>query len=208
MSNLLDRLEEHKTFPLAARDERLSPYSLRLVRELQDMVSKQNTLINWLVDKFDPYPWNDLDVALSSARRPAVNAPTWRNYDFEIVGGVAYEVLGFGVNDYIEFTVQTSHAMKLSTILDNHIHWSISGDDADDRFQFQLDVIAAAIDVAFAVPTGSPFTMEKVLVGNETGKHNYLDLAEIPAFNTTVSSLALCRLTRIAATQDEYTVGS
>jgi len=148
--------------------------------------------------------WDDLQVAVSNARLPASSAPTWTTYDFGIGSGIAFNVLGFGVGEYYDFYLQTSHSMQLNTVLDNHIHWTIPTNSASDQFQFQLDVIAASIGSAFAVPTGSPFTVEKTLSGAEAGKHNYLELADIPAANTTVSSIYICRLTRIAATANEY----
>ena len=148
--------------------------------------------------------WDDLQVAFSTAKLPAANAPTWATFDFNIGSGVAYNVLGFGVNDYVDFYVQTNHAQKLNFYIEDHIHWTVPSDSLGDKFQFQLDVIAAGIGEDFAVPTGSPFTAEHTLDGTESGKHNYFDIADVPAFNTTVSSLAICRFKRIAATSDEY----
>ena len=147
--------------------------------------------------------YDDIQVALS--RRPAASAPTWRTYAYGIGAGIAYEVLGFAVNDYIEFTVQTSHSMELNTVLDNHIHFILPNTTSiGDKFQFQLDVIAAGIDTQWAVPSGSPFTAEHTIVANDDTYHRLMEIADIPASNDTVSTLYKCRLTRIAATADEY----
>ena len=89
--------------------------------------------------------------------------------------------------------------MKLSTVLDNHIHYITPTDGTGDRFQFQLDVIAAAIEGTWAVPTGSPFTSEETMAGDYSNSHRLLELADIPAVNTTVSTIFKCRLERIAA---------
>lgn len=152
----------------------------------------------------DQVVWDDIQVALSSAKTPASNAPTWRTHDFGIGGGITFSVLGFAIGDYIDFYIQTSHSQKLNTVLEDHLHGTLPSDSAGDRVKWQLDVIGAGIGEDFAVPTGSPFTKEMVLTGNEAGRHNYMDIAEIPAINTTVSSVYICRMTRIAASADDY----
>jgi hypothetical protein len=150
--------------------------------------------------------YEDLQVSISNIRVPASSAPTQRLYNHGIGGGVTFPVLGFAVNDYIYFDLQTSHTMKLNTILDNHIHFMTptDGSATPDRFQFQLDVIAAPINGNWAVPTGSPFTKEHIIAADYTNLHAFQDIADIPAVNTTVSTIYKCKLTRIAATQDEY----
>ena len=113
--------------------------------------------------------------------------------------------LGFAVNDYLWFDVQTQHAMKLNTILDNHIHWTLPNTTSiGDKFQFQLDVIVAGIDTQWAAPTGTPFTSEHTIVANDDTYHRLLEIADIPASNDTVSTIYKCKLTRIAATSNEY----
>jgi hypothetical protein len=148
--------------------------------------------------------YNDLLGATTTAKIPAVNAPSWTTYDFGIGGGIAFQVLGFGPGEYIDIYYQLHHGVELSTVVENHIHWTIPTNDAGKRHQWQIDVIAAAIGSAFAVPTGSPFTSEYTLGGAESAKHNYFEVGNIPAFNTTVSSIAIVRLQRIAATTAEY----
>lgn len=147
--------------------------------------------------------FDDLQVSLSAAKTPPASAPTWRTYDFGL-GGPAFSVLGFAIGDYIDFYMQTSHAMKLQSTLDNHLHGTLPSNDAGKRIQLQLDVIAAGIGDQFAAVAGSPFTKEMLLAGTEANKHNYIEIADIPGVNTTVSSVYLCRLTRIAASADDY----
>ena len=150
--------------------------------------------------------YDDNQVSISNIRIPVANAPTERLYNHGIVGGVTYPVLGFAVGDYFYFDVQTYHSMKLNTILDNHMHFMTptDGSGTPDRFQFKLDVIVAPIFGNWAVPTGSPFTWEHIIQADYTNLHVYDDVADIPASNSTVSTIYKCRLTRIAATQDEY----
>jgi len=148
--------------------------------------------------------YDDMQVEISLAKVPASNAPTWTTYSFGIGGGIAFAVLGFGVGEYLDFYIQTSHSMEINSILDNHIHWTVPTNDTGKKFKFQLDVIAAGVNEAFAVPTGSPFSGEHTLDGTESGKHKLMELAEIPGVNSTVSSIYVCRLTRIAASSNEY----
>jgi len=148
--------------------------------------------------------WDDIQVALSSAKLPPSSAPTWRTYDFGVGSGVAYGVLGFAVGDYIDLYIQTSHSMLLNSVLDLHLHYTVPSDDSGKKIQFQLDVVASGIGVDFAVPSGSPYTAEITLDGAEAGKHNLMEVAEIAAVNSTVSSVYVCRLTRIAASSVEY----
>jgi len=148
--------------------------------------------------------YDDVQVSLSTAKVPASSAPTWRTHDFGIGGGVTYAVLGFDTGDYLEFYVQTKHGMKLNSIFDNHIHGTLPSDSSGDRIKWQLDVVGAPIGGTWGVVTGSPFTKEFTLAGTEADKHNMLDIADIPAINTTVSTIYLCRLTRIAASVNDY----
>jgi len=157
-----------------------------------------------LVFNGDAKVWDDLQVSVSQARTPPSSAPTWRTFDFNIDSGIEFPVLGFAVDDYFDLFIQTQHAQKLNSDIDFHVHFTTPTDSADDRFKFQVDVVAAGIGSDFAVPSGSPYSSEHILDGTESGKHNYFDIAEITAFNDTVSSVAILRVTRVAASVDEY----
>jgi hypothetical protein len=152
----------------------------------------------------DSVVYEDLQTGGDRLFRPGGDDPTWRTFNYGIGAGVAFSALGFALNDYAEFFVQTTHAMKLNTVLDIHIHYTLPSDSATDRIKFQADVIAAGIGSDYAVPSGSPFSAEAVLDGTEAGKHNMLEIADVPASNTTVSSIYIIRLTRIAASAADY----
>ena len=66
--------------------------------------------------------YDDMQVNVGRVRLGAT-APTWRRYNHGVGSGVTFDVLGFAVNNYIYFDVQTSHSMKLNTILDCHMHY-------------------------------------------------------------------------------------
>lgn len=148
--------------------------------------------------------WEDLPVNVTSGKIPGSSAPSWTTWDFGIGSGVAFQVLGFGVDEYLDFVIQSPHKMKLSTALKNHLHFGVPSNDTGKKFKFKLDVVAAGVDEQFAVPTGSPFSAEFTMTAAETGYHRIFPLATIPGVNTTVSTLYVCRLTRIAASSNEY----
>lgn len=149
--------------------------------------------------------FDDIQISISNIRVPVANYPTERLYAFGIGSGVTFPVLGFAVNDYLYFDIQTSHAMKLESALWHHIHYTLPNTtDIGDTFRFQLDVIAAAYNGTWAVPTGSPFTAIGQVSTDDNTKHRILKIADIPGVNTTVSTLYKCKLTRIAAVLNEY----
>ena len=149
--------------------------------------------------------WDDLQGEVSQGRVPASNFPSWTTWNYGIGGGITFAVLGFGVDEYLDFFYQSSHSMELLTALSDHIHWSVPSNDAGKKFKFQLDVIAAGVDEAFAVTAGSPYTVETTLGAAESGWHRLAEFSsDIPGVNTTVSTLYVCRLKRIAASSAEY----
>ena len=152
----------------------------------------------------DDAVWDDLQVGISNIRIPASNAPTERLYNGGIAGGVTFPFLGFAVGDYLYFDMQSPHSMLIQSVLDSHIHYTTPTDGTGSRFQFQLDVIACPVSGTWAAPTGSPFTSERLMDSDDSTSQMYFDIATIPAVNTSVSTLYKCKLTRIAATQDEY----
>ena len=148
--------------------------------------------------------YEDLQGVALNASRPASSYPHERLYAHGIAAGVEFPTLGFAVGEYIWFTFQSRHAMALSSVIDNHIHFCTPTDGTASKFKFQLDVIAAPIDGAWAVPTGSPFSEEHTIAANYATLHKLFDIADIPGVNTTVSTLYKCKLTRIAASSAEY----
>jgi hypothetical protein len=144
--------------------------------------------------------YEDMQVSISNIRVPASNAPTERLTALGIGSGVTFPVLGFATGNYMYFDIQTAHAMKLSTILDNHIHWTAHASfTPGHEFAFRLDVVAAAVDGTWAVPAGSPYTSaDNVEAANDHTKHKVLEIADITAVNTTPSTIYKCKLTRVA----------
>ena len=152
----------------------------------------------------DTIVYDDIQVGISNIRIPPSSAPTERLYNGGIGGGVTFPFLGFAVNDYLYFDMQTPHSALINSILESHIHYTTPGNGTGDKFKFQLDLIACPIGGNWAVPTGSPFTAERTMDSDDSNSQMYFDIADIPAVNSTVSTLYKCKLTRIAASADEY----
>jgi len=149
--------------------------------------------------------YDDMQINVGRVRFPGPADPSWTSYNHGIGGGIAFDVLGFRKNDYIEFDVQTSHSMKLNTTFDVHMHFILPNTTTiGHKIVWQVDVIAAGIDGTYAVPTGSPFTATHTVAANDDTNHRLLGLANIPAVNTTVSTIYTIRLTRIDGTATEY----
>ena len=160
--------------------------------------------IKELKDNPNDYAWDDIQSNITVVRK-GTSPPEARKYNFGIAGGVEFAIDGFAVGESVYVSVQTSHTMKLNTLLDNHIHFILPDNTGvGDRFQFQLDVIAAGIGGDFAVAEGSPFTGEQLITDGANKRHALLTVAEIPPMNTTTSTVYECELTRIAASANEY----
>lgn len=144
--------------------------------------------------------FDDVQGSLNSARVGA-SAPTTGTLT---VGGVDFQVPAWSVNNTGTLIVQTSHRVALYSVLEEHIHYAPESDGTGDRFQLQFDVAVAGKDGTFTIVAGSPFTVEHTFATDESGDHNYLDCCIVPGLNTTVSTLYLIKITRIAATVDEY----
>jgi hypothetical protein len=147
---------------------------------------------------------DDQQGALGRVRAGA-SAPTWRAYNHGVGGGVVFDVLGFTVGNSIYIDFQTSHRMKLNTTLKLHMHYILPNTTTiGDNFQFQVDCIAGPINQAYAVPSGSPFTMETQVAADDNTHNRVKQLATVPAVNSTVSTIYTMEISRIAASANEY----
>lgn len=147
--------------------------------------------------------WDDIQVDIGRVRLGS-SAPTWRAYNYGISGGVTFDVLGFAVGNSVDFTVQTSHSMLLLSVLDEHIHYCTPTNGTGKKFKFKLDVICAGINDNWVKPDGSPYSAEHSITSDYSNSHKLFGIADVDGYNTTVSSLYKCKLTRIAASADEY----
>jgi hypothetical protein len=143
------------------------------------------------------YTFDDLLGTLSNAKIPAGSTAAWEDITLD---GFATQMIAFQVNDYIDIFIQTTHSDKLLSTLDAHIHWTVATDDVGKKFQFEVTGVGAGIGAAFATVGTTIKSGDRTLAANDALKHNYLDIGDIAAtFNTTVSSVFVLRIKRIAA---------
>ena len=79
--------------------------------------------------------YDDLQVSISNIRVPTSNAPTERLYAGGIGSGVTFPFLGFALNNYVYFDIQSSRSMKLSSVMDSHIHYTTPSDGTGKKFK-------------------------------------------------------------------------
>lgn len=137
--------------------------------------------------------YNDLLGNITGAKLPAVNFPVWTDITLD---GFTFKLPAFSVGDTFDIYYQTHHGVALNTILENHIHWTLATDDDGDEIRFQIEGVGAGIGDVFQ--HFGPLDSGDIVLSGNAGRHNYLDINDIPAINTTVSSVFVIRLTRIA----------
>lgn len=139
--------------------------------------------------------YDDLQVSISTARILAGSTAAWDDITLD---GFSTQLMAFQTDDYCEILVQTTHAVKLQTAIDNHIHWTMDSDDAGDEIAFEVTGVAAGINSAFA-SIGTLKSNDYTLLAGDGLKHKLLEIGHFPTTpNTTVSTCYIIRLTRVA----------
>ena len=151
-------------------------------------------------DQSDKTSYDDIQGAIISGRKTGFGTVV-SDYN---VGGANFTLSTMSIDDFVEVTFQTPHAMKLNTVLDLHLHFTLhhTGDEGS-YVQFQVDIVAAGVGGSmlevYSGATGA------IPIAPTPFVHQLLDLAQVPASNTTVSSIYKIRIERIASNADEYT---
>ncbi len=80
--------------------------------------------------------WNDIQFSLSTAKVPAVNAPSWDNF------GANTNKFTFSVNDLVDLEAnEVFHSYWEGSDIHSHVHFYSNGVDGTDRtVKFQLDI--------------------------------------------------------------------
>lgn len=120
--------------------------------------------------------------------------------------GTTVEFAGskMSVDDAIYLTVQSDHAMKLNTILEQHIHISSMVDPVGKSLKFRLDVAGASPFQDWELLTGDDGLIVEYDFARIHGfdpaieRHWLIELGDIPACNTGVSTIWKIKLTRLA----------
>jgi len=140
--------------------------------------------------------FNDLQFAISNAKVPASNAPTWETFTANT------NEYGFAVDDYIDTQAnETPHSWKLGE--PGHVHMHITTKAANstgaNRFA-KFTVLVAYVDTG-EVWQESSFTAELTIPdGTAALTQFYLDMGDLTLTTYIEEAELRCRITRIAAT--------
>ena len=147
----------------------------------------------------DAVVWDDLVIPLSSAKVPAVNAPTWAS----LIGNLnAYT---YAVDDYQEFAVEMLHSYKEGTNFEFHIHGAINGLVSGVKgIKFEIEYTIANMEGVsnFNVVFPATTTVEAELtIPDATADLTsfYFDIADITGTTYNIGATIVGRLRRIIA---------
>lgn len=155
---------------------------------------------NQVEAKHPDYEYNDLQLNVMNAFIPVANAPTWRDFNYGISGGVTFPALGFEIGEYVQYVIQTEHSVKILSDCQIHCHFTIPSAAPDTRYiAFQTDVIVGDVSGAYTVASGSPFISEIAIEPSAYGRHNVMGLATLNKENEKISTIIMVRLTRVSA---------
>lgn len=137
--------------------------------------------------------WDDLRVPMENTRiNPANSEPA-----FEQIGVTGLYSFAFDAanndDDSLHFVAQLPHGYKEGSDLHPHIHWLPSTTNTGNVV-WELDYVAMAIDGTM----GAVQTLEVTVAADGTAlKHQVDELGTIDGDGLGISSMLICRLTRL-----------
>lgn len=144
--------------------------------------------------------YNDIQFAISGAKVPAANAPTWSAF---LTNLSAYT---FAVNDYVDLDFnEIPHDYKEGTDLEIHIHFANQGTNVDARgVKWEVTYSVCNMDGSApyteVFPATATVSAEATLQANITANsHIYLSLGTIAGTGLKIGAQIGLRLKRIAA---------
>jgi len=144
--------------------------------------------------------WDNIRVPMSAVKLGQTNPPGWITFN-----GGDLVVLGFddARKENVYFTVQLPHSYKEGTDLEAHIHWSpitTNGGNVMWDLEYQWANISATFPASTVVP----------LVDAADGtawKHQIHEMTSIDGTGKELSSMLVCRLSRLGADGGDTHVG-
>ena len=140
--------------------------------------------------------FNDLQFAISNAKVPAANAPTWETFTANT------SEYGFSVNDYIDTQAnETPHSWKLGEAGHVHVHIATKAANSTGANRFaKFTVLVAYADIGETWQESS-FTAELTIPdGTAALEQFYLNMGDLTLTGFVEEAEIRCRITRIAAT--------
>lgn len=140
--------------------------------------------------------FNDLQFAISNAKVPASNAPTWETFTANT------NEYGFAVDDYIDTQAnETPHSWKLGEPGHVHAHITTKAANATGANRFAKFTIVVAYGDMGEAWQESSFTAELTIPdGTAALQQFYLDMGNLTLTTYVEEAEIRCRITRIAAT--------
>lgn len=144
----------------------------------------------------DATVFNDLQFAISNAKVPASNAPTWETFTANT------NEYGFAVNDYIDSQAnETPHSWKLGATGHVHIHVTTKAANATGSDRFAKFTVWVAYADTGETWQETSFTAELTIPnGTSALEQFYLDMGNLTLTNYVEEAELRCRIKRIAAT--------
>lgn len=145
-----------------------------------------------------PAGWNDMRVALSTAR-PGGTSPTHDVFRSPLY---AWSFSKTAAQNLV-FETQVPHDHVTGTALEPHVHWSPGNSTDTGVVRWQLTYSICNVGGTF----GAPVVLDPVDVAASgvAYAHQLADLGSIPGASIKSSAVILCEITRVAnATQDTF----
>ncbi|KKN70109.1 hypothetical protein LCGC14_0434340 [marine sediment metagenome] len=147
--------------------------------------------------------FNDIVVPLSSAKVPAVNAPSWDSF----IGNLnAYT---YAVNDFQEFSTELMHSYKDAATIEFHVHGAVNGVDVDDRtvkFEIEYTIADLPAESGFGdvYPATTTITAELTISASTTDLTAFsVDMGDDTSGSFVQGAIIKGRIRRIASTGSE-----
>lgn len=140
--------------------------------------------------------WDDIQFAISGAKVPAANFPTWETFT-----GNTNEY-SFAVNNYIDMAAQEmAHWWKEGTDAHIHLHVTTKTANSSGAARFAKFTVWVSYAVVGAVWVETPLTAELAIPdGTAAMTHKLLSIGILPLVGATIGTQVKIRVKRIAAT--------
>jgi hypothetical protein len=142
----------------------------------------------------DQAQWNDINMAINTARHPGSTNPTSRAFTTNI------ELYTFAEGDYVDLTTtELFHDWAEGTELRPHLHIITADTQGEDRtIQFTMYYSMAKMNGVATAEASSTTGVYTILANTPDRTHLYLPMTAITMTNYTIGTQFAARLKRIA----------
>ena len=144
--------------------------------------------------------FNDMQFAISNARVPAANAPTWEEFT------TFTKEYGFGIDDFIDTQAnEVPHSWKHGVTGHVHMHITTKAANSTGANRFARFTVVVAYDDTGEIWQETLFTAELTIPdGTAALTQFYLDMGDLTLTTFVEEAEMKCRIVRIAAQGAEY----